>query len=1000
MRYRSVGTVVFRSPSFPAALRDGSPGELSGKLRNLYELGLAIASPSLASAYSADEESLSPRHRYLGRASSRATPFGAWSAVFLGEWAPKSEVTLARQPRLSPSVDCGWYGNVLKALQGDSLTRRRLRWTLHTAAFQMADRLILSDAPSDDGFRRVSLKLTPVVLRVIDRARRPTEGAILVAIASEILGDVGRAQALVDMLCDLGVLVSELTPSASSATTKQLILHMASCAPPEVGASLRAVSEGLEAMGGMQEIPSVDSWQKLVSEALKVAGANCPLRTDLIAEPVRAWVDETIARELEELAYWLVCTSRFVDGLPYITAYAREVADRYGQGRPVPVLELLDPKAGLGPPASYPGSRLTEPAMADWPSRRLVLHRLLADALCHGAGTVRLDDVTMARLVNPAWDDTKAPVAVDLAAKVLFRPHGDSNDYLIVLTEDPGISAGAQYVGRFANALGPKAENIIHRVVDAELVRRPGVHAELSYLPGDIRLLNVATRPICYPYEISVGVWPALPPSRQVPLQDLCVVSDGRSLRLFRMRSGEDVYVHETHRLNHNQAPNIVRFLSDVTTSQTALPEVLKWEGAEDYPYRPRLQWHRTVLSAARWLVSTDADGLHSAADLERWLERWEVPPRVEIRSRSGQIGLDLGRPAHLSYLWKQLERQGRVEMLEDLSDPTYAWVTGPYGKHHAEIVATLLLEPRPDHHSVKISKPVVIPSRRDETRVPGSDWLYIRVNMLPDSEDSFLTGPLATLANHLEMARAVSSWHFLRLSEPEPTLRVRFHGEAERLRDEVWPQISRLTAELVHKGSIWNVAWETYHREISRYGGEAILQIAERVWGWDTQGILAVLACPERRSVPEVVLGALLQDVLLRVVGIDAAHRLEIYDQASISRHLGGDWYRIWGRQLLGLDATANGVKTPVERLRDAYLNAICAAVSRTPVPTSGDEVEAVSSQTWLQVAAQMVHLQAHRLGRPSWDDEAAAMALARRVLIGRAASKSVLDGDARRKL
>jgi|GEM_PF-6349523 len=987
--YRPVETVFMRCPSLPAAHRDDSPEELSPDLQALFHLGVAIASPSLALARVGrrdDPPVLAMRH-YVRRASSRATPFGVWAAVFTGGWGVTSDVVLGARRRLVPDIDLGWFDAVVRRLEADPRTRARLLWRLHPAAFESGGRLVLTDARGPGGYRRTSVRLTPAVRRVVEKAGRPTAGSVLAAEASKVLRDARRAEQLIAMLCDLGVLTSEITPRIGAAQPVWRKPRMLTILPKDARHRWTAFTQAVSDLGRPSSLPQADAW-RCTAAAVPLEASRQALRADLVLHPVRAEVARDLGDEIADVAQRLVRTSRFATGLPHIAAYARAVADFYGQGRPIPVLELLDPGVGLGPPATYPGSRLSAPPVPAWDKRSLTLTRLLAEALRHGRDVVQLDDALLDRLAHPEWDPQRTPATLDVAVKVIHvrRTGRNTGSHLLVLNQDTGICAGGRHVGRFARTLGAKAAEVMSAVMRAETQRHPGLHAEVTYLPADMRALNVALRPIVYPYELPVGAWPTLPASRQISPLDLSVVSDGRSLRLIRTSTGESVYAHESHLLSHSRAPNLVRLVADLTASHCAVPEVLGWEDAENYPYLPRLQWRNTVFSPRRWMACADDDTLVSMTDFERWLVRWRVPKRVDVGSGSQQIGFDLSCRDQLAEMWRMFRREGTLRFQEDFSSPEGAWANGSQGAHHVELVATLTLDPACGCGDAPNRPAVVVPPEAVR-RAPGSEWLYVRLYTTSDGEDAILTGPVSTLARRLAAEGIVHSWHFLRYSEPERSLRVRFQGSPERLLHEAWPAVCQMTTALMQDGLVQRMSCDTYEREVSRYGGEEALNVLERVWGWDSAGVAGVLASAGRRDIPAPVLGALLQERLLTAIGFDESARLALYENSLVPRHLAGGLYRRWGRELLAV----GGDSSALERLADVYMNELQAASSLDNLPKCMDPIDRTVR---LYCAGQLVHLQAHRLGRPDWNDEATAMALARRVLEGRRAIGALGSG------
>jgi thiopeptide-type bacteriocin biosynthesis protein len=93
--------------------------------------------------------------------------------------------------------------------------------------------------------------------------------------------------------------------------------------------------------------------------------------------------------------------------------------------------------------------------------------------------------------------------------------------------------------------------------------------------------------------------------------------------------------------------------------------------------------------------------------------------------------------------------------------------------------------------------------------------------------------------------------WHFLRYRDPDPHLRLRFHGVPCRLLAELLPLIHTDLEERRAQGLLWTWQVATFEPEWERYGGALGFSLAE-AWFWaDSQRVLEHLAAgmtPEQR--------------------------------------------------------------------------------------------------------------------------------------------------------
>src|SRR5262245_5905493 len=110
----------------------------------------------------------------------------------------------------------------------------------------------------------------------------------------------------------------------------------------------------------------------------------------------------------------------------HLAAYRGAFVSRYGADREVPVLELLDPETGLGPPGSFaasPNSLGISPEIAK--RRRETLVELACRALHGRQRIVELDGATLAYLETWKPRAEALPFSLDLYLSVVASSRFD-----------------------------------------------------------------------------------------------------------------------------------------------------------------------------------------------------------------------------------------------------------------------------------------------------------------------------------------------------------------------------------------------------------------------------------------------------------------------------------------------------------------------------------------------------------------------------------------------
>jgi thiopeptide-type bacteriocin biosynthesis protein len=88
----------------------------------------------------------------------------------------------------------------------------------------------------------------------------------------------------------------------------------------------------------------------------------------------------------------------------------------------------------------------------------------------------------------------------------------------------------------------------------------------------------------------------------------------------------------------------------------------------------------------------------------------------------------------------------------------------------------------------------------------------------------------------------AADQWFFIRYGDPDWHLRLRFHGNPERLHEDVMPAIETAATLLLKEGRLARVQFDTYEREVERYGGGEGIVLAERIFQADSEAVLEII--------------------------------------------------------------------------------------------------------------------------------------------------------------
>jgi thiopeptide-type bacteriocin biosynthesis protein len=131
--------------------------------------------------------------------------------------------------------------------------------------------------------------------------------------------------------------------------------------------------------------------------------------------------------------------------------------------------------------------------------------------------------------------------------------------------------------------------------------------------------------------------------------------------------------------------------------------------------------------------------------------------------------------------------------------------------------------------------------TRLDDRRYqPGGEWLYGKLYSGMERHDEVLADRLPVLL--AQLPATVDRWYFIRYGDPEPHLRLRFHGTPDELNKVLLPALHDWAERLRGERLARRLVLDTYDPELVRYGGPDAIGRAEEAFAADSAAVLTVL--------------------------------------------------------------------------------------------------------------------------------------------------------------
>ncbi|HKE16085.1 MAG TPA: lantibiotic dehydratase [Kofleriaceae bacterium] len=869
--------------------------------------------------------------KYAARMSWRTTPFGLFSGVSAGrlgsatafDLAPRAEYR--RQTRLDNDYLFLLAGELARAPE----VRAGLRWRPSTSIYRLGGRLRYAQARlvgKERSYHLVSVEPTPyldaTLARAASGARPDALAGALVADDPDVTPD--DAAAYVAELMDEQILVPELgihvtgpepidgmldqlsavEPAAESAIAAGSVALAGSAAPAEpavataagAGAALARARDAIAALdaAGVGNDPA--RYRDIARDLEALPAAVDPallFQVDLVkpaAATLGARVASEVARTIAALsALWPRPDRSSLDEW-------RRAFDERWEGREVPLAEALDEESGLGfESATGPGAEgapllagiaFPPPAQAggprgSWTAAEAHLLRRLSAALQGGADEIELGDDDLAAMTTQ-----RAPVLPD-AFSAMIRVGASPDGQPVILFEGSQGPSGARLLGRFCHA-SREVRDMVDAHHRAEEALRPGaVFAEVVHL-NEGRIGNILCRPVLRGHEIVFLGVSGAPADGQIAIDDLMVSVRGTRIVLRSRRLGREVIPRLSTAHNYRlRSLAVYRFLCSLA-AQGCDHAGFTWGSLDGASFLPRVRLGRVVLARATWNLgegdiepvtgavraagapaATRARVLAAVADL-RAARR--LPRFAALVAGDNELPVDLDNPLLAAAFADELAGQKGARVCEMFPAPDRLIARADDGRYTSEVILTFT-------RAAAGSPPEPPAARAPAIRrsfPPGSEWLYAKIYCGASTADRVLREAVGPVARRALAAGDASHWFFIRYADPGNHVRVRFAGRPARLMGEILPALDQALAPLVDSAAVQRVQLDTYARETERYGGDAGIQLVERLFWIDSEAVLDIVDLLDGDAGGDARWRLALRgiDGLLEALGLDPAAR------------------------------------------------------------------------------------------------------------------------------
>jgi thiopeptide-type bacteriocin biosynthesis protein len=808
-------------------------------------------------------------YKYKTRASNRCTPFGLFAGLSIGEWKNKNEIcfnsdlkkNLKRKTRLDMNVLCELASEITKK----QFIKPYLNYHPNSSIYIFGNsyRYVEYYFKNNRRFHNIAkVDYTDYLKYILEECEKGLSRKQLrdLLISNKITEH--EADLFIGELIDSQIILSQFEPTITGLDFFDVIINILTeiqkidnnTELKQLTKILLDINEKLKKLDEniLNPISSYRNVFNLLATCLPNLEETNLFQTDLYKNPISNTLDLKIQEQIEKALQFLNKISTKRENVN-LENFKKRYFDRFEDDE-VPLLVALDNESGLGyPEKDFHGinslieginiNKKNTDSNLKWDNFQSILHRILINSINEKKKIVKInfDDFK-----DIDYSGDSLPTTFSVMFKVL-DPHTNK----IEITSIAGSSA-ANLLGRFAGG-DNMLENILKDISHYEEQALPNkIIAEIVHLP-ESRTGNILARPLLRNFEIPYLAKSSTNKKFQIKMKDLYLKLLNNKIILFDKRLNKEIIprLSNAHNYSYNSLP-VYHFLCDLQTQYFPKSSLgFNWGVLSDqYTFLPRVEFEDTILHTAKWQIKkSDLNLLQNKSftnqqKISAFYElkvKFDLPEKFLITNGDNELLIDCRSEMAINTFIDIAKNKYSLLINEYLFDNNSSCITDSENKNFTnEFIAVIFNENNLENNTqdFQIKK---IPSTKKQFNL-GSEWLFYKIYCGVKTADFILTSKIKSITEKLFSLGIIDKWFFIRYSDPESHIRIRFHiTNLQRLGD-ILQLINNELNPLIDQNFIFKLTTDSYIRELDRYGDNSI-ELVEGLFSNDSIFVIDILS-------------------------------------------------------------------------------------------------------------------------------------------------------------
>ncbi len=835
--------------------------------------------------------------KYIVRMGSRSTPFGLFSACGVGEINSNNVITPDSALGFKPKVrlDMGLLTSFSEYILGSQKLRRTLKFYSNNTVYEFGNKFRYVEFTIKAGEKLYNLSSFDKNLYIISILEVGKVGLEYSQFVEHLVHQdisIEEAEEFIDELIDSRILLSELEPHMTGIEYSDQIYkfierqNSQKYSDSEISKFynksyhiLSSIHERTYSIYNNTQKVNVDVYKDVIYLAQQL-DTKYEVKHHIQIDSSCFSIENgaTLSEELYK---------QIIDGVTLVSRFAthgssgtylefkRKFTEKYGD-RFIKLSEALDPEGGLGYGNTNNDMLDITPFIDDLPvgtkemnTRKVIpwdtkKHNLILKKIIEAEKNAKLSiEFTTSEIESLTPKVNLLPPTFNAFVSISYE---DENKPMIYFHQ-VGSSSATCLIGRFG-FLDSKINSLIQDISQSESDYYSGkIVAEINHL-SESRAGNVMLRPKNRSHEICYLTKSNICEEGKIEISDLYLTIRNGKFILFSKALNKEIVPRLSNAHNfHKDTLPVYKFLCDLQEDESDgyLGLVTDLGAISDLVnFIPRLTYKNYIIWPAHWYIETelirrfiDLPDAEFKSAMSDFFKAKNIPEWFLLTNRENDYFVNINDIFSLRAFFDEIKDSSRFAVKESLNKPNSKFlVANQNGNYLHELIVPLHREKNQKeitHTIEKFDSSVLIDKSEVIKRkfYPGDTWVYFKIYVGVKTGEKIIVDHFATLIGTLRSKRLISRWFFIRYTDPDFHIRLRFKLEDSNEYGTVVNCFQDYFKDYLESGRIKKLMLDTYERELERYGLDS-MDYAEKLFDIDSELCISLLGLINEYGVNE----------------------------------------------------------------------------------------------------------------------------------------------------